>query len=101
MARIPMVTRTIQTTEVTCMCLDVVNGEPIHKSVILPRTYKDDESALKAAASVINTDEIKAVVVVKTEVHETLYGMSEQDFIKYAHVMPKRNENNETNNENK
>ena len=100
MARVPMITRTIQTTEVTCMCLDVVNGEPIHKTVVLPRTYKDDEATLKAASAVINTDDVKAVVVVKTEVHETLYGMPEQEFIKHAKVMPPRSEKENTDTEN-
>lgn len=97
MAREPMITRTIQTTEVTCMCLDVQEGEPIHKTVVLPRTYKDEESALKAAASVINTPTVKAVVVVKMDVKETLYGMPEREFIKNAKVLPPRNTNTDEN----
>ena len=97
MARVPMVTRTIQTTEVTCLCLDVENGEPIHKTVVLTRTYKDEDAMLKAASEVINTDTVKAVVVVQSEVHETLYGMTEQAFIESANVLPPRKPE-ETNN---
>lgn len=90
MARIPQVTRTIQTTEAKIMCLDVVRGEPIIKEVSLPRTYKDEESLLKQAKNEIETDEIKVVHVVDSFVKETLYGMSEQDFIKVANVLPPR-----------
>ena len=41
MAKIPMITRTIQTTEVDVLCLNIQEGEPFNKTVALPRTYKD------------------------------------------------------------
>lgn len=90
MARQPMVTRTIQTTHATVLCMDIQNGEPCNKTVVLPRTYKDDNAVLKAVKKVIDTDGIKAVHVVHTSVQETLYGMSEQDFIANATVLPPR-----------
>ena len=40
MARIPMVTRTIQTTTANVLCLNIKEGEPFNKEVVLPRTYK-------------------------------------------------------------
>ena len=46
MARVPMVTRTINTTKVNVMCLDITAGEPCNRSVVVPRTYKDDEKLL-------------------------------------------------------
>ena len=91
MARIPMVTRTIVATKVNVMCLDVQAGEPCNKSVTVPRTYKDDEALLKKVRPLIETDTLKAVHVVDKEEIETLYGMSEQDFINYAEVLPPRN----------
>ena len=90
MARQPMVTRTIQTTHATVLCMDIQNGEPCNRTIVLPRTYKDDETVLKAVKKVIDSDTIKAVHVVHTEVQETLYGMSEQDFISHATVLPPR-----------
>ena len=90
MAKKPMITRTIQTTEVTVLCMDIPQGEPFNKDVTLPRTYKDNTAMLKAAAAIIDTDEVKAVHVVRSEVKETLYGMTEADFIANAVILPAR-----------
>lgn len=90
MARTPMVTRTITTTRANVMCLDVQAGEPFNKEVTVPRTYKDNDSLLKTVKPLIETETIKAVhIVEKTEI-ETLYGMTEQEFIRHASVLPER-----------
>lgn len=91
MARVPMVTRTIIATKANVMCLDVQAGEPFNKVVTVPRTYKDKESLLKKVKPIIETDTIKAVHIVETEEIETLYGMTEQDFMEHATVLPPRN----------
>lgn len=97
MARIPMVTRTIIATKANVMCLDVQVGEPFNKVVTVPRTYKDSESLLKKVKPLIETDTVKAVHIVDSEEIETLYGMTEQEFIQYAKVLPPRNgENTDT-----
>lgn len=88
--RTPMVTRTIQTTEATVLCIDIINAEPFNKTITLPRTYKDEKSLMKKVSSVIDNDTTKAVHVVATEIHETLYGMSEDDFIAVAKILPPR-----------
>lgn len=90
MARAPQVTRTIQTTKAKIMCLDLEKCEPFTKEITLPRTYKDDNAILKQAEKEINTATIKVVHVVESSVQETLYGMSEQEFIKAATVLPAR-----------
>lgn len=90
MARIPQVTRTIQTTKANIMCLNIEKGEPFTQEVTLPRTYKDDKAILKAVGKAINSDTIKAVHVVSAEVQETLYGMTEQRFIELAEILPPR-----------
>ena len=98
-----MVTRTIITTEVTCLCLNTETAEPFNTKVTVPRTYKDNESLLKAVKKVAehvgvtdpagNTYYGEPIVVAKvvdfTEV-ETLYGMTESDFLAYAKVLPPR-----------
>lgn len=91
MARVPQVTRTIQTTNVSVLCMDIQNREPINIDVVLPRTYKDDETMLKAVKKIAETDTIKPVQIVSSMVQEILYGMSEQDFISHAEVLPPRN----------
>lgn len=90
MARVAMVTRTIVTTKANVMCLDVVQGEPFNKEVILPRTYKDDNAMLKQVKKVVDNETVKAVHVVSSETVETLYGMTEQEFIEHAKVLPPR-----------
>lgn len=101
MARAPQVTRTIQTTHCNVLCMDIENREPCNKEVILPRTYKDENAMLKAVKKVIESDTLKAVQVVDSMVLETLYGMSEQDFISHAVILPPRKDyttNEETDN---
>lgn len=90
MARVPMVTRTITTTKVNVMCLDIETGEPCNMITVVPRTYKDDEALLKKVKEVLETETLKPVHVVSKEEIETLYGMSEQEFIEHAKVMPPR-----------
>lgn len=90
MARTPMITRTITTTNVNVLCLNIVDGEPFNQDVTLPRTFKDEKKLFKAVESVINNDTVKAVHIVHTETQETLYGMSEQKFIETAEKLPPR-----------
>lgn len=87
MARKPMVTRTIVTTKVTLMCLNIQTGEPFNEVLTLPRTYNDDKKLLKVVQETFDTDEKKAVHIVGKEEIETLYGMSEQEFIQNAKVL--------------
>lgn len=87
----PMVTRTILTTEVTVLCLDLIKAEPFNKTVTLPRTYKDEKTMMKKVSAIIDNDQVKAVHVVDTKVNETLYGMTEEQFISMAEILPSRN----------
>lgn len=90
MARVPQVTRTIVTTKANVMCLDIEKGEPFNMSVTVPRTYKDENALLKAVKGVAETDTVKCVHIVDSEQVETLYGMTEQEFIEHAKVLPPR-----------
>ena len=90
MARIPIVSRTITTTKVTAMCCNITTGETETKVITVPRTYKDEKKLLKVAKELAETDELKVVHIVDTEVEETLYGMTEAEFIENAQVLPPR-----------
>lgn len=97
-----MVTRTIVATKAIVLCLNVQTGEPCNTLITVPRTYKDNEALLKKVKPLIETDSVKAVHIVSTEEIETLYGMTEQEFIQRAKVLPPRNSANsdeETDNE--
>lgn len=88
MARVPQVTRTIQTTVANVMCLNVKTGESFTQEVSLSRTFTDNDVLMKLIRGVVDTDEVKAVHVVSTEIKEIRYGMSEQRFIELADEIP-------------
>lgn len=90
MARVPMVTRTITTTKVNVMCLDIETGEACNKSVVVPRNYKDNGKLIKKVKEVLETEILKPVHIVDKEEIETLYGMTEQEFIEHAEILPPR-----------
>jgi hypothetical protein len=45
---------------------------------------------MKAVSAQVDNEQQKAVKIVKQEVVETLYGMTEDEFIKNAKVLPPR-----------
>ena len=89
MARKPMVTRTITTTKVNVLCLNIESAEPFNMVVTLPRTYDNEKKLFKMVQTVVDNETQKAVHVVDKEEIETLYGMSEQDFISFATILDK------------
>ncbi len=98
MARKPVVTRTITTTVCQVFCVDVPSEETTTIQVVLPRTY-NDKKLIKAVKEAVDTDDFKAVHVLSSEIKETLYGMSEENFIKNATILPPRGTKAEPENE--
>ena len=90
MARVPMVTRTITTTNAKVLCVSIAENKTFEQEVALPRTYKDEKSLMKQVKAVLENDNVKPLRVISTEVDETLYGMSEQEFITLAKILPPR-----------
>ena len=84
MARPAMVSRTITITSAEVMCLDITTGTPCLRVVILPREFKDDKKLLQEVEKIVNSDILKAVHITSKTTNETLYGMSEADFIEHA-----------------
>lgn len=90
MARQPQVTRTIQTTVANVLCIDLVNEQPFTQIVKLPRTYKDERSMMKKLKPMLETESVKVVHVQNFTVESTLYGMTEEEFISVAQILPAR-----------
>lgn len=86
MARKPQITRTFRTNRITVLCLDVVTAEPQNVTVTLPRYISDEKKKMAAIKSAIETDTLKAVSIVDSEVIEQLYTMDEDFFL--AHATP-------------
>lgn len=90
MARMRMVTRTVNENTYTCMCVDTVSAEIVNKDFVVGVEFDSEDSALKYFQKNHNTDNFKVVAVVAHSVKEILYGMPESDFIRLAKVLPPR-----------
>lgn len=89
MARQRMVTRTIEQTTVEVMTLNVTTAEVSIKEYTIGGTYTDTE-LLKKLKKLFETDEIKLVHIENQKTEELLLGMTEEDFIRLATVLPPR-----------
>lgn len=89
--REPKVTRTIETTVVTALCVNPETKEVFEKELTLPRTYKDEKTLKKAIEKATIDADFKVVSVISTNVNKTLYGMTEDKFIANAEILPDRN----------
>lgn len=92
--RTPMVTRTVKTTNVLCMMVNTQTKEVIEQVVTLPRTYKDETKMMKLIKDIFAGEPVQPVSIINTTVEESLYGMTEADFIRFAQKLPPRTANN-------
>lgn len=95
MARERMVTRTVSTTTVDVLVINIDTAEAGTKSFVLGQNMVKDEKTMLNNAQKMLDDETgttiwKCVAIKNIKEQETLYGMTEQDFLKYAKVLPPR-----------
>lgn len=89
MARQPVITRTITTTKVEMLAVNVDSKSTETVEVTLPRTYKDEQATLKMANKRNENPSIKYVAVTGTPVVESKrWGMTEEEFIDKGHEFP-------------
>lgn len=84
-----MITRTVTQTTAKVMCLNVTTAEVTINEYTIGGTYTDSD-LLKKCKKLFETDEFKVVNIESSKVEEILLGMSEEDFIRYATVLPPR-----------
>lgn len=84
MARKRMVTRTIVSTQVTALCLDINKAEPCNATYELPYVVKDNATALKNLMKLYGNDIVRPVAVVDLKPVENCYGMPESEFLAHA-----------------
>lgn len=84
MARERAVTRTINSIEVTAICMDIKSMENSEVVLSLTGDVPTDEQLIKKLRKLYETDTYKVVAVKSVETKEKLFGMSEVDFLKYA-----------------
>ena len=85
-----MVTRTIPTTKVHMFCVNTEDRSTFEQYFTLPRTYKDEQKMMKFLEKALEGEPVKPVQILDYEVQETLYGMTEQEFVLNAQVLPPR-----------
>lgn len=91
MAREKMITRTIEETTAGIMCLNIKTAEVTIEHFKIGGNYKKDEKKLlERLQSIYDTDEVKLVHIESLWVEEVLLGMSVEDFMRYAKVLPPR-----------
>ena len=93
MARARMVTRTIEQTTAEVMTINVTNAEVKISKYTIAGKYTGEELLSKLKA-IYETETIKLVHVESQSVDELLLGMSEEDFIRLATVLPPRKQYN-------
>lgn len=90
MARKPMVTRTVKVTHAECLWLNVETGDSEKRILDITGTVKDDTKLLAKVKSLYDTEGGKVVHVYGSTVEEILYGMSEEQFVAGAEILPNR-----------
>lgn len=95
MARERMITRTVSTTTIDVLVINIESAEVGAKSFILGQNMTKDEKTMLNNAQKMLDDETgttlwKCVAIKNIKEEETLYGMTEQDFLRYAKVLPPR-----------
>lgn len=90
MARERMVTRTVEVNIITVMTVNTKTKEVANSAVTISGTLKDEKETLKKVKAEIENEAVKVVTIVSTEKKEVLFGMSEQEFITLAKVLPPR-----------
>ena len=84
MARQRMVTRTITFQETAVMCLDITTAQAHVSTFCTASPVPMTIGQLKIR---YDTDTNKLVTILNNRTTEQVYGMSEDDFMKYAHII--------------
>lgn len=95
MARERMVTRTVMTTTVEVLVINIETAEVGTKYFSLGKNMIKDEKTMLNNSQVMMDEQQgnsmwKCVAIKNIREEETLYGMPESEFIKYAKVIPSR-----------
>jgi Holliday junction resolvasome RuvABC ATP-dependent DNA helicase subunit len=85
-----MVTRTVSFIRCEIMALDTVNGTVQTVTVDYTGLQKQDDRILKDIKKTWQNDDVALVKITSKEEIEQLYGMREEDFIRYATPMESR-----------
>lgn len=89
MANVKMITRTIEQTTAEVMRVDTNTAQVTINSYTIGGSYTD-EDLLKKLKKLFETDGIVLVKIESQKTEQLLLGIPEEDFIRYATVLPPR-----------
>lgn len=92
MARKFNVTRTIKTTTVTAMTINIDSASVDNVTLTLSGEHTDEAYLLKAVKKSFDTDNVRVAAILDYHVDSALYGMDEETFIANAVVLSERKE---------
>lgn len=87
MARIPKVSRTLTTTVVKALCLDIASQTVEEVTYVLPRTYKNERIMLKKLKKLYETEDYLVEHILRYYVETHKYAMSEEAFIAASEII--------------
>ena len=85
-----MITRTVVTTEVKVMGIVVAEAKTITSEFTLVGSFKDNDDILKYIKATYEDGTIVYAMVIEVTEQETLYGMTESEFMAHAKQLPPR-----------
>lgn len=88
MAKEAKITRTMKTTEVTAVAVDLTTRECVTFTYTLPRTYKDNKEILKVVKATFDTPVLNHIDIESVKVIEKRYGLAESKFLEVAEEIP-------------
>lgn len=94
MACVKMVTRTIEQTTAEVMCVDTNTAQVSINTYTIGGSYTD-EDLLKKLKKLFENSGLVLIKIENQKTDQLLLGMTEEDFIRYATVLPPRNSKKE------
>lgn len=89
MANVRMITRTIEETTCKTLTIDLTTNETTIRNFVTGKV-KNPAEALSVIQRKFDNEKRKALYVLEMSVETKLYGMPEDDFIKFAKLLPNR-----------
>lgn len=85
------VTRTVISTKVTALCIDLKKVEPYNDTIIMPGSFSVSDKKLETKAHEFYDNDLRKIVQIQgAEQEEKIYGMTEELFIKYAQELDEK-----------
>ena len=87
MPRIPQITRTLDTTIVKLLCMDLQKREPYETVIRIPRTYKSEKMIMQKVRSLMDNERCRVVQILMSSTERIKYTMTEQQYIDTATIL--------------